>query len=388
MKSIKRAIVCVFAILFILGVTTPLIYAQSQSEPILIQSDTDISTFGFDGKGTITEPWIIESKVISANGGSYCIRISNTKSHIVIRNCEFDGIEMPTSEISSAVYLDNVENVTVENNKFNDIRGIGIYLNTSKNVKLIENTLGDSYFGIESRKCNNIHIESNVMNGCIIGISLWRVNGIIYKNILNNCSNGLGIAFSNNVDINDNRIIFSSGTGMGLNNCGQLTITNNSYENCSTGLSLNPSCNNIVVFNNEFINNKLGVANSIDTNNNTFYQNNFIDNNIQAFDQGNNIWYNTSLKSGNYWNDHVGTSAYPIPGGSNVDRYPSAEPFPIYSEESPDNWAFTRTNIIVAVAIFVIALSVFYIGRKIRKKNAQMHDSDRNATTEEEPHDN
>jgi len=55
-----------------------------------------------------------------------------------------------------------------------------------------------------------------------------------------------------------------------------------------------------------------------------------------SYDECENIWYNSTLKHGNYWddyngndtnNDGIGDGSYIIPGGDNQDIYPLMKPY-------------------------------------------------------------
>ena len=73
----------------------------------------------------------------------------------------------------------------------------------------------------------------------------------------------------------------------------------------------------------------------------SIYHNNIVNNTQQAYDNGNNTWYNATLQEGNYWSDFdepsegaydnnsdgIVDSPYDIPGGSNQDLYPLMNPW-------------------------------------------------------------
>ena len=86
------------------------------------------------------------------------------------------------------------------------------------------------------------------------------------------------------------------------------------------------------------------------SNNNLLYHNNLIDNTQNAYDYSTNYWDNGYPSGGNYWDDYtgedtdgdgIGDTSYPIPGGTNEDRYPLMDPW----TEAPVFLLGTITNL-------------------------------------------
>lgn len=162
----------------------------------------------------------------------------------------------------------------------------------------------------------------------------------------------IGIYLSSDDIVTDNLIINNSLAGIesycmnctypGHNNL----ITRNTIINSNKGIYLADSHNN-TIFENDILDNNYGIYLGYSYNN-KIYLNDLKNNTENAYDNGNNTWYDTTLYSelGNYWSDYVekypnafqvnnyyvgllwGTP-YNITGGNNQDRYPLFSPFEI-----------------------------------------------------------
>jgi parallel beta-helix repeat protein len=92
---------------------------------------------------------------------------------------------------------------------------------------------------------------------------------------------------------------------------------------------------------------------------NSFFFNN-LESSSQSIDNGQyNLWFDTVLLKGNYWNDYNDTGYYQIGGTANsTDPYPLTEPLSYsYSTQIPDNIRFFYTiqNLILRkIAVFLI----------------------------------
>lgn len=106
-------------------------------------------------------------------------------------------------------------------------------------------------------------------------------------------------------------------------------INGNNVSNNFNGVYLSHSINNTIFEN--VVKDNLGFGIRLEgSRNNTIYANSFADNYEQnAYDDGSNQWDNGSI--GNYYSDFICNnkedeicrSGYTVPGGKNIDRYPT-----------------------------------------------------------------
>jgi len=194
-------------------------------------------------------------------------------------------------------------------------------------------------------------------------IENWAINasgahGITIQNttayfIIRNClvENGGGtydgIYFDNAINgIVDNNTCKNNFYGIYLDSSSNNNLTGNTCENNDTGIFLvSSSYDNLT--NNTCSNNSNGGIWIETSDNNHIYHNNFVNNSTQAHDNGANYWDNGYPSGGNYWSDYAGVDIYHgpsqnIPGsdgigdtsyniseGSNQDRYPLMNSFPL-----------------------------------------------------------
>jgi parallel beta-helix repeat protein len=287
------------------------------------------------GSGTSEDPWIIENIVID-KPSPIGFWIQDTTDHLISNRFHNN---------THGIQIYDCSNVILENNQFENNNQYGVVISGES-----------SYVSIDS---------NNMTNNGWGGVKVSFSNSCTIKNcVMENNTDGYGIFVENSK----------------LNKFSGNTIRSNLY-----GIFLRESNENSI-FGNEINSNENGLHLQ-GCQDNIIYHTNFMNNTHPAFDDLQNQWYNTSLKSGNYWDNHTEIDSYSIQGGSNTDSYPLAEPIQIYSEESQNNWQFTNTIIITVVILFICVILIFYIVRKARKKNVRRNESDQNATIKEEPHD-
>jgi parallel beta-helix repeat protein len=188
---------------------------------------------------------------------------------------------------------------------------------------------------------------------------------------------GIGIYIqSSNNSIIGNNIQQNYGYGIRINNSKNTIISDNNITNPrSLGIFLENSDNNIIMKNNITKNERgIGIHNS--SNNNSIYFNNFINNsNYNAWDEGQNLWYNTNEKMGNYWdkyygsddnNDNIGDITKTIPGTENEDRYPLMKPYEdmMMDQILIDEGTLYFMLIIGCIIAIIVCLPIAYYWRK------------------------
>jgi parallel beta-helix repeat protein len=234
------------------------------------------------GNGTASNPYIIEGWDIDVtlhiNPG---IIIQGTTAHFIIRNCYIH-----TGNIMFlGIGLDDCVNGTISDNLLVDGLLMGIYLYSSSNNTLINNTCSStaSGYGIYFDLSSNNNLTHNTCSGALYDIYLDTSsnNNLITQNWVNN----------------------SAGEGVRINSGSNNRIWNNTfYHNKGSGDTYSSS-------------------------------------KIQAYDAGTNNWWNTSGSPhgyGNYWSDLTSPDAdfdgivdwsYNLTGSAGAkDWYPRTTP--------------------------------------------------------------
>ncbi|MCX8174429.1 MAG: right-handed parallel beta-helix repeat-containing protein [Thermoplasmata archaeon] len=364
--------------------------------PIRINSDTDFTPANGvrGGTGSPWDPYIISDWEIDGSGFGSCIYIGNTSAWFVIKNCYLHNASGNSNPFydNAAVQLRNARNGVVresvilnftygvyltqgsEKNQVlsNTISngsdlGQGVYLLSSSNNTIADNTIFDNFNGIYiAYSTNNSLINNSVASNGQYGVYIQDADGNkirnndvhhnsaagIYSNygdnneILSNAiyANQKGVEFAystynnitgNNISGNptcgvhiywsshhnliaNNRIISNAWEGILIAGSGETTIIcNNISQSGQYGLRFAYDCSGTVVLYNLFYANALyGIviadsATNITIHHNSFIRNNgagkgFIGNN-QAYDEvSGNIWYDGAAQEGNYWSNWDG----------------------------------------------------------------------------------
>jgi parallel beta-helix repeat protein len=265
-----------------------------------IQRDGDAYTLISEINGSI----VVERDNIIFNGASYRL--------------QGDGNE-------NGITLDDIRNTTVMNLKLSCFN-IGIVVMGSDDNKILENTITDSFRGLDLTASENNTVSENYIANNNYGIALENM----YNNIVEN-------VITNNSDI-----------GIFLNGAGYNTIIGNNMTNNRRGIVVS-LCYDNVVYNNNFVNN----VNHVET------------------DNSDGIWDNG--EEGNYWDDYtgldgdedgIGDTPYVI-DKNNQDKYPLMKPIRI-SETEPFPTMLVVTSVIIVAAVVGLCLLVCFKKRKMK----------------------
>ena len=273
-------------------------------------------------------------------------------------------IDSPNSTISGnkitngshGIDMDSSDDVTISDNTIKD-NTYGINLGCSKNIEVSHNILDNNpcgiFFGlIKNSICSNNTVSNSSETGIdIMDSGSIDSNNIISYNSVRDCYNGIMSEQSwgnnyknNNVSFNEFGIIIYGAANFNVitkneirkNGCGVVIY------GFKQGKTYAPT-DNWVVGNNICENTNCGVYATELTRLNHIYYNNLVGNDLNAFDNGTNIWYKFKLlgkSMGNYWdnytgqdsnNDGIGDSPYDVPPlpFRNKDNYPSMEPIDV-----------------------------------------------------------
>ncbi len=129
---------------------------------------------------------------------------------------DYPGVKIETSNIvinktifrkfgSMMVYLQNCENVTIKNSKFEGVfnNHVGLYIENSINIKVINSTFIDAYEVILDSK--NILFLSNKISQMNVAVSL----GVLVRNSLSITFNNNSL-IKNNIRVYGNRTVFET----------------------------------------------------------------------------------------------------------------------------------------------------------------------------------
>jgi parallel beta-helix repeat protein len=166
--------------------------------------------------------------------------------------------------------------VRVDNCVVEDCKQYGVYLNVSKNCKLVNNTVQNNVGdGVHFASAYNNTIIGNIIqynDGYGGGIYLnTSSNNIITKNTVQNngtSASGISLSSSSNNTISGNTVQNNSGRGINLISSSNSTITGNTVQNSSSiGVYLQSSASNTITGNTVQNNNSYGIYLNASSNN-------------------------------------------------------------------------------------------------------------------------
>ncbi|MFW9852829.1 MAG: right-handed parallel beta-helix repeat-containing protein [Candidatus Thorarchaeota archaeon] len=183
-------------------------------EPIIILKDEDFETYKFPGKGTAKKPYLIQNLNITTNH-SEIIYIERTTKYFVIQNCYLRKYDLTdTRSEQTGIYIADAAKDT---------------------VKIVNNILNASCYGIEVYNSKGVTIENNIID--ILPVAGWAgPYSPFAKNIfLDNCSfakvenntcfyGGISISSSENSTLLRNSCY---GRGIGVSESESATISEN-----------------------------------------------------------------------------------------------------------------------------------------------------------------
>ncbi len=272
-----------------------------EHSPIVINSNNDFSTLGFDGNGSLSNPYIIENlQIDSEDISGSAIQIGGTTDYFVIRNCKLFSAYI-------GIFIQNT--------------------NAIGTAQIINNTINSSSGNGGGIGCGVGYtiLENNTISGFMQGIHLNYASHCTIKgnNILLSYYQGINVRFSSFTEVTSNIIKNSNQHGLAI--VGSLSSYN-------------------VIHHNIFINNSVELTYEIDGERTGEISS-------QGYDEGeNNLWFDEENQHGNWWDDYNKKGVYNIDGPSDsIDEYPLK-----YAESN-------KTNFLISVSlitfIFIICLN-------------------------------
>ncbi|MHA2276445.1 MAG: right-handed parallel beta-helix repeat-containing protein, partial [Candidatus Kariarchaeaceae archaeon] len=282
---------------------------DSSDSPLFIDSNDDFSRLGFPGKGTETDPYIIEGLNIE-DSSVHLIYIVNTSVHFILKGSNLNGLNGPYN----GIFLENVGNgvismnivsnsfvgvkvvnshhITIEHNTISGNSADGIFIQDSSDFEIVGNTVGNNGYGQSLGLTSTNELTAFFGSGIFLDPSF---GGVVSGNtIFENALDGINLILTDGTDIHDNEIRGNGQNGIGLidssfNEIKGNKIFDNGYEApilasssgltafFGSGIFLDPSEGNLVSDNEVYNNTKSGVhlflTNDSEVVNNNVYEN-------------------------------------------------------------------------------------------------------------------
>lgn len=377
-------------------------------DPIIISYNKNFTDYGFEGSGTLVDPYRIENLNITEIDNSRGIIIEDTSYYFVIQNCyvstKDDGILVSNISTSTGLIKNNIifdstrrgmrivdsPGIIISGNEIRDCYESSLYITSSPNSMIDSNIIvglgpliGGPCIFVESSPyaliTNNIISEGPAEAILLTSSS----SSIITENTCSDVAeNGIWIENESSDTIVSNNFIEHSKKGIYSKDSHRINIFNNTCFENQVGVQLyrtdypilkyniihSNSKNGIefgssvlygeISFNNISLNTLYGVSLSDTAERNTIHHNYFFRNNIegtsQALDDGkDNTWYEEETEEGNFWSMWEKSKPYLIDGDAE-----SEDLFPLNEE-------LKRANLQILVILpFIIILNAIIYSRK------------------------
>lgn len=295
--------------------------------PIIINSNDDFISYGFNGTGTTEDPYIIENYNITANA-EYGIKICCSDKKYIIQNCY---INLDYVSTTYAIYLED----------------------SPEFCGVLNNTCEDNFFGLYLDHCTNMEISNNTLIGNSKGIYAFNSNQLYIMQ--NYCSNSVLFGFDFYdcvwIDLLMNILQDNLQDAVKFNDVQSGSISQNIFqENIGYAVFLTSSTLDIEV-----------------------YLNNFIDNaelfNAQAYDSGtDNCWSNPITFLGNFWSDLGQYCYYELDGAAgSYDYYPINKELNCYTTTSPTTPTSATLAFEIVLLTLFLAIPIMHLKQKKKK---------------------
>ncbi len=197
--------------------------------PILIEGEEDFVSQSWPGDGSSDSPYVIEGLNITYDISQILIRVYNTTSYFVIRDCYIGQLSLDRYAIE-VVNATNavIEYVTVVS------EGYGIRLEnvTDARVAHVDSHV-DQVSYMELVECENIEVDFNSLVGHGLSITDCTGIGVTGNQISQAGAMGLFIKQSNGTLVQSNLVNVTTGSGLRLDNSSHCDVRANQILNAS-----------------------------------------------------------------------------------------------------------------------------------------------------------
>ncbi|MHA2099472.1 MAG: NosD domain-containing protein [Candidatus Kariarchaeaceae archaeon] len=368
---------------------------DTTDSPLFIDNDDDFSRLGFPGRGTETDPYVIEGLNIEDNT-VHLVYIVNTSVHFILKGSNLNGLNGPYNGIflenvgNGVISMNSVSNsfvgvkvvnshhITIEHNTITGNSADGIFVQDSSDFEIVGNNVGNNGYGQALGLASTNELSAFFGSGIFLDPS---VGGVVSGNtVFENALDGISLLLTDGIGILDNEIRGNGQNGIGLidssfNEIKGNKIFGNGYEApilaSSNGLSaffgsgifLDPSEGNLVSDNEVYDNAMSGVhlllTNDSEVVNNRIFENGqngiFLEDSVGNLISGNSVKRNgleTGLASTNGLNAFFGSGIFLDPSDNNVveDNVVEGNVYGIFLEDSSDN--VVERNILIENSLY------------------------------------
>lgn len=203
-------------------------------DPFAVTSNLDFILQGWTGTGTSGNPYVIEGyEFYQSIANEYCIRINDTTSYFVIRNCTFAG-----ASARGGIYLESVINARIENCSFSfsttSNYGVGVHLNDCSYNTIANVTTNCHGHGINLQDSTHNVVANSTCEGGSDGI--WvdggMSNTITDNTLQNNGQGGIMLLVPTESNIVMHNLIVDCRRGIHLDQSPGNIIIDNTMINC------------------------------------------------------------------------------------------------------------------------------------------------------------
>ena len=219
-----------------------------------------------------------------------------------IANSSLDGIGIYSNQLNTTIRNCNISMGT-------SMGGYGIELKGANNSHIFNNTLGNQYIGLFLNLTDNTEIENNSADFILSGQGIYLFsshNNTLTDNTASYGSYGIRLFSSHNNTLTDNTVSYGSDVGITLSSSNNNTLQNNdashNYDYDSSGIILTSGSNNNIIINNT-ANNNTGNGISLSGSNNSILTNNTANSNdygIRLSSSSNNNVTNNNVSLNDY----------------------------------------------------------------------------------------